>query len=74
MAASHTTLLELLGKHITYDLVVDHSFDQSGYLRQAGLVTGVLALLDGDHQLLIVVDGYPDNSDFIKLSEVKILN
>ena len=45
MAASHTTLLEFLGKHITYDLVVDHSFDQSGYLRQAGLVTGVLFYL-----------------------------
>lgn len=73
MAVSHTTLLEFLGKHITYDLVVDHSFDQSGYLRQTGLVTGVLVLFNGDHELLILVDGYPDKSDSIKLSEVKIL-
>lgn len=74
MAVSHTTLLEFLGKHITYDLVVDLSFDQSGSLRQSGFVTGVLALLDGDHELLVVLDGYPDKPDFIKLSQVKILS
>lgn len=74
MAVSNSTLLEFLGKHITYDLVVDRSFDQSGILRQSGFVIGVLALFDGDHQLLVVVDGYPDEPDFIKLSEVKILS
>ncbi|MDN5557742.1 MAG: hypothetical protein L0G58_14280 [Acinetobacter sp.] len=74
MAASHTTLLNYLGKHITYDLAVDQSFHPSGYLKQSGQVTGVLLQLDGNHQLSIKIDGYADFHDFVLFSDIKNLN
>lgn len=73
MAASHTTLLNYLGKHITYDLAVDQSFHPSGYLRQSGQVTGVYLKLDGNHQFSIKIDGYSDFDDFVFLSDIKNL-
>lgn len=71
MAVAHTTLLEYLGKKITYDLAVDQSFDPSGFIEETGTVTGVLLELDGDHQLLIKLDGF-DYHEFIKFSEIKL--
>ena len=72
MAVAHTTLLELLGKHITYDLAVDHSFDSSGFIHESGLVTAVLLEFDGNHQLCVLVDGFDDNHEFIKFSDIKL--
>ena len=72
MAVAHTTLLEYLGKKITYDLAVDQSFDPSGYIEESGTVTGVLLELDGDHQLCIKIDGYLDNHEFVKFSEIRL--
>ncbi|RKG47027.1 hypothetical protein D7V64_17240 [Acinetobacter cumulans] len=72
MTVAHTTLLEFLGKKITYDLAVDQSFDSSGYIQESGTVTGVLLELDGDHQLCIKLDGYTDSHEFVKFSEIKL--
>jgi len=71
MADANTTALHFLGKKITYDLVVDHSFDPSGFIEESGFVTGVLIELDGDHQLCIKLDGY-EYYEFVKLSEIHI--
>lgn len=71
MAVAHTTLLEFLGKKITYDLAVDQSFDPSGYIEESGTVTGVLLELDGDHQLCVKFDDY-DYHEFVKFSEIKL--
>lgn len=71
MADANTTALHFLGKKITYDLVVDHSFDPSGFIEESGLVTGVLIELDGDHQLCIKLDGY-EYHEFVKFSEIRI--
>ena len=72
MAAAHTTLLDYLGKKITYVLAVDQSFDPSGYIEESGLVTGVLFELDGDHQFCVKMDGFDDSHEFIKFSEIEI--
>jgi hypothetical protein len=72
MAVAHTTLLEFLGKKITYDLAVDQSFDPSGYIEESGTVTAVLFELDGDHQFCVKIDGFSDTHEFIKLSEIKL--
>lgn len=71
MAVAHTTLLEFLGKKITYDLAVDQSFDPSGIVQESGTVTGVLFELDGNHQLCVKFDNY-DSYEFIRFSEMKI--
>ena len=71
MAVAHTTLLEYLGKKITYDLAVDQSFDPSGYIEESGTVTGVLLELDGNHQFCIKLDGYSDSHEFIRFSDMK---
>lgn len=71
MAVAHTTLLEYLGKKITYDLAVDQSFDPSGYIEESGTVTGVLLELDGNHQFCIKLDGYSDSYEFIRISDIK---
>jgi hypothetical protein len=71
MADAHTTLLNFLGKKITYDLAVDHSFDPSGFVEETGTVTGVLFELDGDHQLCVKFDDF-DSYEFIKFSEMTI--
>lgn len=71
MTAAHTTLLQFLGKKITYDLVVDHTFDSSGYIQCSGTVTGVLLELNGDHHFSVKVDGY-DYSELIKFSEIRL--
>ena len=71
MAVAHTTLLEFLGKKITYDLVVDHSFDPSGYIQESGTVTGVLFDLHGDHLLRVKFDDIDDYGD-IRFAEMKI--
>lgn len=73
MTVAHTTLLEFLGKHIKYQVAVDTSFDESGFVDQSGLVTGVLFELNGDFQLFVKIDGY-DYEEFIHYSKMKIFN
>lgn len=71
MTIAHTTLLEYLGKHITYDLAVDQSFDPSGYVQESGQVTGVFIALNGDHQFRIKFDNF-DNYEFVHLSDIRL--
>lgn len=71
MTALHTTLLEYLGKHITYDLAVDHSFDSSGCVEESGIVIGVFIALNGNHHFCVKFDN-SDNSDFVDLSDIKL--
>jgi hypothetical protein len=71
MTAAHTTLLEYLGKYITYDLAVDHSFDPSGYVQESGQVTGVFIELNGNHQFRVKFDN-SDNYEFVSLSDIKL--
>ena len=71
MAVSHTTLLDYLGKQITYDLTVDQSFDLSGVVEEFGFVTGVLFDLNGDHLLRVKFDDL-DSYEDIRFSEIKI--
>lgn len=71
MAVAYTTLLEYLGKYITYDLVVDHSFDSSGCIHESGQVTGVFIELNGNHQFQIKFDNSDDFS-FVNLSDIQI--
>lgn len=73
MTVAHTTLLEFLGKHIKYQVAVDTSFDESGFVEESGLVTGVLFELNGDFQLCVKIDGY-DYEEFINFSKMKIFN
>jgi hypothetical protein len=73
MTVAHTTVLELLGKHIKYQVAVDTSFDESGFVEESGLVTGVLFELNGDFQLCVKIDGY-DYEEFINFSKMKIFN
>ncbi|MFM2315635.1 MAG: hypothetical protein RLZZ04_4913 [Cyanobacteriota bacterium] len=73
MTVAHTTVLELLGKHIKYQVAVDTSFDESGFVEESGLVTGVLFELNGDFQLYVKIDGY-DYEEFINFSKMKIFN
>ena len=68
MTVAHTTVLELLGKHIKYQVAVDTSFDESGFVEESGLVTGVLFELNGDFQLCVKIDGY-DYEEFINFSK-----
>ncbi|MDA4972958.1 hypothetical protein PGK32_18665 [Acinetobacter baumannii] len=73
MAVAHTTLLEFLGKHIKYQVAVDTSFDESGFVEESGFVTGVLFEVNGDCQFCVKIDGY-DYEEFILFSKMKLLN
>ncbi|MEG0198225.1 MAG: hypothetical protein RR676_13715 [Acinetobacter sp.] len=54
-------------------MAVDTSFDESGFVDESGLVTGVLFELNGDFQLCVKIDGY-DYEEFIHYSKMKIFN
>ena len=71
MAVAHTTLLQYLGKNITYDVAVDQSFDPSGFVEESGFVTAVLFDLHSDHMLSVKFDDF-DSYDDLKFSEIKI--
>ena len=72
MAVSHTTLLDYLGKEITYQLPANPSIYSSGFKKESGQVIGVLCMLDGDHQLVVRLAEHYD--EYVRLSEMQFIS
>lgn len=72
MVVSYTTLLDYLGKQITYRLPANPSIHLSAFKQYSGQVIGVVFMLDGDHQLIIRLD--KDYDEIVRFSEIDLIS
>nr|WP_032072967.1 hypothetical protein [Acinetobacter sp. M131]AGC70586.1 hypothetical protein [Acinetobacter sp. M131] len=72
MAVSHTTLLNYLGKQVTYRLPANPSIHPSGFKQDSGQVVGVLLMLDGDHQVVVRLHEHYD--EYVRFSDMNLIN
>lgn len=70
MAVAHTTLLEYLGKYVTFKVPVPIGSDQSLFRQVTGKVISVDIDLGGKHSLCILYDELGDSSEYFLYAEM----
>ena len=77
MAVSHITLLQYLGKNITFKYPCPLHYDSLGFSHLSGKVISVSIELDQKHQLCVLFDESIDHADYFyydKIIELKVLD
>ena len=65
MAVAHTTVLSLLGKEVSFSVLLDNKIFSPGGIHITGLVEKVIIDLAGDHAILVC-------DEFYQLSEIDL--